>query len=241
MWTEISAGRVVQQLAVRQHHRRQRAGLGVRQVSLRLLGRLHVQPAVGHLVARQEILKRQRLGRPAAADQAQAFEFRLVGGLPIGQQVVQHRVELLFGRVPGFDQVIVQPQLVDGLDGDVGVGIGGQQHALGFGEDLPGGDQELGAGHLRHALVDQHQGDRPAAPLERGERLERHPAGAGFDDAVALAVGALQVERHGLQHIGFVIHCQQNRLVCHPVSASLGGVGPGVMWSECGLGCSHFT
>ncbi len=41
--------------------------------------------------------------------------------------------QLLLGRIPGLEQVVVQCDLVDRGDRRLGVGVGGQQHALGVG------------------------------------------------------------------------------------------------------------
>ena len=51
--------------------------------------------------------------------------------LPGGEQILEHREELLLGRIPRLEQVVVERDLVDRRDRGVGVGVGGQQHALG--------------------------------------------------------------------------------------------------------------
>ena len=51
--------------------------------------------------------------------------------LPVAQQVVEDRVQPLLGRVPRLEQVVVEPDVVDRLDRDVGVGVGREQHELG--------------------------------------------------------------------------------------------------------------
>ena len=95
--------------------------------------------------------------------------------MPVAQQVVEHREQPLLGRVPRLHQVVVEADVVDGLDGDVGVGVRRQQHALG-----PRGvatglglGQHLDAGHPRHPLVDGDEGHRPVAERELGQHLER--------------------------------------------------------------------
>ena len=70
---------------------------------------------------------------------------RLIAGLPVFQQVGQHRVQLLFRRVPGLVQVVVDAGRVDGPDGRFGVGIGGQQHPPRVGINFPRPLQKLDA------------------------------------------------------------------------------------------------
>ena len=51
--------------------------------------------------------------------------------VPVVEQVVEDREEPLLGRRPRLHQVVVEPDVVDRLDRDVGVGVGGEQHELG--------------------------------------------------------------------------------------------------------------
>ena len=51
----------------------------------------------------------------AVADDAHAAGLERRAGLPVVEQVVDDRVELLLGRVPGLEQVVVERDLVDGL------------------------------------------------------------------------------------------------------------------------------
>ncbi len=87
------------------------------------------------------------------ADHPQAAEGRVVGGVPVGEQVVQHRVEVLLRRIPGLQQVMVDPDRVDRPDGRVGVGVGGEENLLRFGEEGNALLQELHAAHAGHPLV----------------------------------------------------------------------------------------
>ena len=153
---------------------------------------LDVEPAVRHVVARQEVLQLVRLARPAVAHHADAVLAARIG-LPVGQEVVEHRVELLLGRVPGLHQVVVERHPVDGVDRRLGVGVGGQQDPLGVGHDLERPLQELDAGHPRHALVGHQQGDRLVAQVHLGEQLEALGPRLGAQHAEALAVAPAQV------------------------------------------------
>ena len=82
---------------------------------------------------------------------------------------------------------------VDGADGGFGVGVGGEQDALGLGEDLHGALEEVDAGHAGHALVGEEEGDDVAALFELGGDVEGGLSGGGAEDAVVLAVLAAEV------------------------------------------------
>ena len=91
------------------------------------------------------------------------------------KQVVEHRVEPLLGRIPRLQQVVVEAEVVDRLDRDVGVGVRGEQHELRLGRVRTRLLEELDAGHLRHALVGRDQRDRALAQRELGEHRRAPP------------------------------------------------------------------
>jgi hypothetical protein len=134
-------------------------------------GRLHVEPPVGHVAARQKVAQGVRQRRPAVPEQPDALEGRAERRLPVVQQVVKNRVEVFFGRVPGLEQVVVDRDLVDGLDGRVGIGVGREQNPLGLRVEGHGLTQETHPVHLRHALVDQEECDGFVAQLKLPHRL----------------------------------------------------------------------
>ena len=154
--------RLGQGLAIGQDHHRQHRVRDLRQ--LQQLRRLaiggDIEPLVRHLVARQEIAQLVRLGRPAVPDQANSLERRPVPRLPIIQQVAEHRVEALLRGIPRFHQVVIEMHIVDCLDRGVGIGIGGQQRALGIREVIGGRFEELDAGHAGHPLVGEEERHR---------------------------------------------------------------------------------
>ena len=53
-------------------------------------------------------------------------------GLPVTEKIVEHREESLFRGVPRLHQIVVKLDIVDRPDRDFGVGIGRQQHPLGY-------------------------------------------------------------------------------------------------------------
>ena len=139
------------------------------------------------------------------ADDAQPARLERRARLPGRQQVLEHREEPLLGRIPRLQQVVVERDLVDRRDRRSRVGVGGQQHALGVGDDRAGLHQEVRAGHHRHALVGEQQGDLVAARAQLREDLERLGARARAQDPVALAEAAPQVARDRRQHDGLVV------------------------------------
>ncbi|MNF33839.1 hypothetical protein D3C84_146650 [compost metagenome] len=83
-----------------------------------------------------------------------------------------------FLRVPGLGQVAEDTATVERRHRRIQVGIAGEQDAQGLGRDLAGLGEQLGAAHLRHALVadqDMHrlalQALQGAARIALGEHL----------------------------------------------------------------------
>ena len=75
------------------------------------------------------------------------------GGVPVSEQVVEHRVQPLLGGMPGLHEVVVEPDLVDGTHRHLGVGVGREEDALRvrrLGRDV---GEQLDARHLGHALI----------------------------------------------------------------------------------------
>ncbi len=120
-----------ERLAARHQHQRQigRGGLGQVAQPLRLRVAFDVVPAVGDVVAGQEHLQVVAAVRPPVADHPHVGAVVRMGLLPVAEQVVEHGIEPLGRRVPRLHQVVVEADVVDRLDGHVGVGVRGQQHA----------------------------------------------------------------------------------------------------------------
>jgi len=139
-------------------------------------------------------------------------------GDPVREEVVDDRVQLLLGRVPRLQQVLVELDVVDGPDRDIGVGVGGQQDALGVGLEWERLDEELGAGHRRHALVDEEQCHRLVALGQLANDLERVGRGSGADDAVVVRVPRAQVALDGPEDGRVVVDGEDCRLGGHAAS-----------------------
>ena len=177
---ELEHGRPLEHGAVLQQRDRQAALLdaGDREQLARLAVALDVEPARGHAVAREEVAQLVGVLREAVADEPHAAGLQRGPGLPRGQQVLHDRVELLLRRIPRLEQVVVQRDLVDRLDRRRRVGVGRQQDALGARDELPSGDEVVGARHPGHPLVGDEQRHLVAAPDELAQqfRAPRRPS-----------------------------------------------------------------
>ena len=132
--------------------------------------------------------------------------------LPRRQQVLDDRVELLLGRVPGLEQVVVEVDLVDRLDRRLGVGVGGEQHALGLGRRARAPRRGTRSPTCR-ACAGRRPAARPASPRARSSRSASSAslAGGGAQDPVALAEPAPQVARDGGEHGRLVVDGDDRR------------------------------
>ena len=126
-------------------------------------------------------------------------------GLPGREQVLDDRVELLLRGVPRLEQVVVEGHVVDRRDRRLGVGICGEQHALGVRHERACLDQVVGARHARHALVGDQHGRLLPPRAQLGQQLQRLRAGSRAQDPVALAEPASQVAGDGSEDRRLVI------------------------------------
>jgi hypothetical protein len=170
------------------------------------LGLLRRVPAVGHLVAGQELPYVGGARRPAVTDDLGAGHRAEVTAPPRLQQVVQHRVELLLRRIPRLEQIVVEIDDVDRVDRRVRVRVRGQQHPPSTRVHVERLLQELDAVHLRHAVVRQDHRHEITAQLQLPQRVQRGLAGLRADDPVRRAVAAPQVPGDGPGHSRVVVH-----------------------------------
>ena len=184
---------------------------------LRLGIALDVVPAVGDVVARQEGLDLVAAVRPAVPDDPHVRGVVRMLLPPVAEQVVEHGVEPLLRWVPRLQQVVVEADVVDRPDRDVGVGVGRQQQPLRLRRVGAGLLEQLDAGHARHALVGGDQGDRLAAERKRGEDVERLGARGRPDDPVVVGVPTAQVAGDRSRHGRVVVDRQDGRFG-HPPS-----------------------
>jgi hypothetical protein len=177
----------------------------------RLAVALHVHPARRDTIARQEVTQLVAVPGEAVADDPHPARLERGSGLPGVEEILHDRIELLLGRVPRLEQVVVERHVVDGCDGRLGVGIRGQEHALGVGHQRAGLDQVVGAGHARHPLVCDQHGCLVAAGAQLAQHLERLGARARPQDPVALPEAAAQIPGDRAQHRRLVIDSQNRR------------------------------
>ncbi len=172
---------------------------------------VHVDPLVGNLVAREELLDRVAPRRGARAGDPDAVVGKARLRLPVRQQVVQDRIEALFRRIPGLQEVVIEAHVVDAGDRGLRVGIGRQEDPARLREELERLAQELRAGHLGHPLVHEEERDGSAALLQLPGGLEGFAAGAGLEHPVVAAVVLAQVALDRAQHLRVVVDGQNYR------------------------------
>ena len=174
---EAECRRRAKRLAVRDEYEWQVAGAALARLRNRSASAspLDVVPAVRHVVACQEHLDLMGAVGPAVADHANVGRVIGIGLMPVIEQVVNDRIQPFLGRIPGLEQVIVQPDVVDCLDRDIGVRVRRkEQHfrSRRVGMRLL---EHLDARHLRHPLVgrDQRQRSSRSASLVRTSSASR--------------------------------------------------------------------
>ena len=139
------------------------------------------------------------------ADHAHAAGLERGARLPRRQQILDDGEQLLLGRVPRLQQVVVERDLVDRLDRRLGVGVRRQQDALGLRHELARLDQVIGPGQPRHALVGDQQRHLLAPCANLPQQVKPFGARAGAHHAVALAETASQVSRDSGEHGRLVV------------------------------------
>jgi hypothetical protein len=191
---EVQRGGRPQVRAVRNEHQGQvvHGRAGQLDQAARLGVPVDLEPRVRDVVAVQERLDLVAADRPAVADDAQAAGAVRVGVPPVREQPVDGREQSLPRRIPGLEQVVVKPDVVDRRDGDVRVRVGGQQQLLGAGRVGLGLAQQLDAGHRGHPLVGDDQGHRLVTQRQPGQRRQSLLAGQGRDDAILGPVLAVE-------------------------------------------------
>ncbi len=127
-------------------------------------------------------------------------------GPPVLEQVIEHRIEALFGRVPRLHQVVVEADLVDRAHRHLGVGVRREQHALRIGRQACRLREQLDSRHPRHALVGDDQCHGIAARGELSEDLERFLAGARGDDGEVARIAVAQVALDGADDLLVVVY-----------------------------------
>ena len=169
------------------------------------------EPVVVQSVAGQEVADLPGSRRPAVTDHLGVRDGTLRRSLPGLQQLVDDGVQLLGGRIPRLEQVMVQVDDVDGVDGGMGVGVCGQQHPFGRRVEVHRRLEEVDTGHLGHPVVGDEHRDRLTSQLELLEGVQRVRTRFGPHDPVGIAVFAPQIPGNGPGHPGIVVDGQHHR------------------------------
>ncbi|MBG6218390.1 hypothetical protein IWX75_002871 [Arthrobacter sp. CAN_A6] len=129
------------------------------------------------MIAGQEGLDLVATVRPAGADHPHIGRVIGIRPTPVIEQVIHHRIQPLSGRVPRFEQVVIETDVVDRLDGDIGVRVSREKEELRPWSMRSRALHQLDPRHLRHPLVRRDQ----CNPLiAQGQlRQEFHGFGAG--------------------------------------------------------------
>jgi hypothetical protein len=162
---QLERRRRAKRVALRHEHEREvgRCCLGEVEQPLGLGVALDVVPAVGHIVAGQKHLDIVAVLRPSMPDHSHVRGLVPVGLPPVAEQVVNDGVQPFRWRIPRLEQVVVKADVVDRLDGHLGVGVRREQQELRarrIGTRLL---EHLDTGHLRHPLVRGDQRHRLVA------------------------------------------------------------------------------
>ena len=110
---------------------------------------------------------------------------------------------------------MVQADVVDRADRHVGIGVGGQEDALGVRLQLQRARQQLDPGHLRHPLVDEEERDGAPTQGQLADRLERLDARAGGNHPVIGPVPRAQVALNCPENREVIVDRQQDRFGGH--------------------------
>ena len=192
-----------QHVSVPAHHDRQPFGCrihGIREpLGLGIHRRLEVDELVRDVVTREKRSDGVGVRRPACAQDPQPVEGRTILRLPVVEQVVDDRVELFVGRIPGLEQIVIDASVVDRPDRGIGVGVSRQQDAFRLRRRACDFGEQFDAAHPRHPLVRQNEGDRGRPLLQLGEQVERGRAGVGAQHAIPIRVFLSQVAFDGCQ------------------------------------------
>ena len=129
---EVVVTQIGERVATGDEYERQvgRWGMGEVTQPLGLAIAFDVIPAVGHVIARQEHLDVVAALGPPVADHSDVRRVVRVRLPPVAEQVVDDGVKPFLRRVPRLEQVVVEANVIDGLDGYVCVRVRRQQQEL---------------------------------------------------------------------------------------------------------------
>ena len=169
------------------------------------------EPAVRNEVASEEVFNRVRTRRPGMPDDSNAGDFRPVLGLPRRQHFIDRRIQALFGRIPGFFEILIQMDFVDRPDRGLDVRICSEQNALCRRIEISTSGEQVDSLHARHPLIGDEHGDRVAAGSQFENRFKRGFSRRSGENPVIRLIAGLQIAANGRQHLGIVIDDEDDR------------------------------
>ena len=128
--------------------------------------------------------------------------------MPIIEQVVELRVQVFGGRIPGLQKKIINAGLIDGADGSVGIGIRRKQGSFCARENSHGLLQEFNSVHVRHALVGKQECHAVITDLQLFQEIKSALGRVAADDAIFSAVLRTQIALNRSKNVGVVIHTE---------------------------------
>lgn len=209
---EIEGRGRTQWLAFRDEHEREivRRRVGQLAQPLSLFVALDVVPPVRHVISGQERLDVVTAVGPPVTDHAHVRCVVGVGLPPVVEQAIDDGVQPFLGRIPRLEQVVVEADVVDRLDGNVRVRVCRQQQELRARVMGPCLLEHLDARHLRHPLVGGDQRHRLVPQRELGQHAQCLSPRRRAHDAVAGTVAAAQVPSDCRGHHGVVVDGQDD-------------------------------
>src|SRR5216684_8549693 len=156
-------GNTLQKLcSVREQHNGKACGFGTQRLQQTLgfwiiRGNLYVDPLIGDAIACQKIAQLIRTRRPSRTQHTNSLKCGTVRSLPVVEQVIQLGIKVLFRRVPGLQEKVIDVDLIDRADGGASIGISGKEGALCVWEYVSCFLKKGDAIHFGHALVGQQQ------------------------------------------------------------------------------------
>ena len=180
----------------------------------RLFVALEIEPPVRDVVPREEGLELVAALGPAMARRSRT------GARSSGWCVCQSSsrsssdgIQLLLRRIPRLHQVVVELDVVDRPDRDIGVGVRGEQHAASPRAPALGAAREqLDAGHRRHALIGDDEGDGALLRAQRPQDVQGCIARWHGVDLEVLRVMAVEVAPNCSEDGRIVVNRHDRRL-----------------------------